>query len=109
MAYSIIRYTITAGNNTMTIFLKFPNEEEAKRIFEVEAEAIPADLTIDGIYCAIDIVFGTGEIYKNVGTEEAPDWQKVVGFHVNILPLGGLPTRFLPYVINPNNPKVSFE
>lgn len=73
-------------------YLRFDNKATALVEFKVRG-LVPQDsdeFYVDGrtdepaANWAIDVVYGTGVVYKNTGTEELPIMAIVSGFHVNL-------------------------
>lgn len=107
----------------LDFFLRFASAEQALQQAKTYGFAgeDAFDLPSDGIwhddqgrevaYYLIDVVFGTGIIYKNVGTDEEPVMQQVPGFHINgrwIGPLELVPD-FGEALIMVDNPSCRFS
>lgn len=103
-------------------FLRFEGAEQALAQAKVLGFAgdDATELPSDGVwhddagnpiaYYLIDVVFGTGEVWRNTGTEEAPVMELVPGFHINgrwVGPEDQIPD-FGPALVMPDNPACRF-
>jgi len=105
------------------LFLRFTSKDAAIAAFKTNgmmsetAEEIPfdgflynEDGSIKGSFL-LDVIFGTGDIWENTGTDEAPQMVKLPGFHVNMRWRGELtdmPT-FGPDMVTPEKPTCVFS
>lgn len=82
-------------NDYIDFFLRFPNAEAALQAAQAlgfagsDATELPKDgwwHDEDGqpvAYYAIDVLFGTGELWLNNGTDDNPELEQIPGFHIN--------------------------
>lgn len=106
----------------LDFFLRFESAEQAlaqaKLLGFAGEDAL--ELPSDGVwhdnegrevaYYLIDVVFGTGTIFRNVGTDDEPVMERMPGFHINgrwIGPEEHIPD-FGPALVMPDNPSCRF-
>ena len=94
-----------------TSYLRFATSAAALAVLGVDTEEgriIPPDAEIDGQYCAIDVLFGTGQIVRLIeGDGLEPVTEVLPGFHVNVASDGPLPS-LAAFEISPANPACVF-
>ncbi|WP_343684125.1 hypothetical protein [Asticcacaulis sp.] len=80
----------------ITSYLRFIDSVAALALLGADTDAgrsIPLNAEIDGQYCAIDVVFGTGQITRLIEVDGQDATTEVLpGYHVNVASCGPLPS-----------------